>query len=31
MQQYPFAFWVIIGMSLMSVFGVMIFWKYKRL
>ena len=31
MQQYPFAFWIIIGMSLMSVFGVMIFWKYKRL
>jgi len=31
MQQNPFAFWIIMGMSLLSVLGVMAFWKYKKL
>ena len=31
MQQYPHAFWIIIAMSLLSVVGVMAFWKFKKL
>ncbi len=29
-QAHPFAFWIILGISIISVVGFMIFWKFKK-
>jgi magnesium transporter len=31
LQQNPFAFWIIMGLSLASALVVAAFWKFKRL
>jgi len=30
MQGFPYAFWVILGMSACSVMGFLFFWRYKK-
>ena len=30
LEQHPMAFWIILGMALLSVLGFIVFWRYKR-